>query len=76
MSSKMVERVAKAICKLHHAKLDCTPYTINLYKVHAKAAIEAMREPTKEMLNSYCSACDHYSCKICYQSYIDAALKE
>lgn len=57
--SEMVERVARA---LYHAHSRNKPYDIlqpefqRQYEKQARAAIEAMREPTEAMKNAMCEA--------------------
>lgn len=79
--SEMIERVAKAILD----KMDLTDgLNITSATTYAKAAIEAMREPTEEMINAETEQGKvhwDYSCQICggakfaWQAMIDAALK-
>lgn len=72
--SEMIERVARAIMSEEN------PDSLDQYSAMARAAIEAMREPTDEMKN--CSEEVHwgYSCHVCgglkegWQAMIDAAL--
>lgn len=65
----MIERVARAIYDNEHSER-----TMGECISHAKAAIEAMREPTEEMINN----CPGYSDDVRdnYKAMIDAALKE
>ena len=77
----MIEKVARAICNIDGG----SEYDWELWKSLAVAAIEAMREPTPEMINS-ANEMDiihwDYSCHICggakfsWQLLINAALKE
>lgn len=64
----MIERVGRAICT----------YTPPCYKCRykAKAAIEAMREPTEEMIEAGRHEDGEYTAKVIYCAMIDAALKE
>lgn len=73
----MIEKVAKALYHSKHGK-HCkfellSRYFQLKYSKDAKAAIEAMREPTEEMI--HCKG-PFYSIKEQYQAMIDAALKE
>lgn len=62
---KMIERVKDAIVKA------ATPTD------KAKAAIAAMREPTKEMIKvAYDETSDGLDCRELWRRMIDAALKE
>lgn len=67
MVSKMVERVAKAMAKTHWPNDD----RWLVYTGAAKASIEAMREPTEEMIDG----CLHEDIAR-YKSMIDKALEE
>jgi len=78
MPNEMIERVAKAIInrlkKAAYPTLeidDC----IASYDIIAKAAIQAMREPTEEMIDAGAYDLD-MTVKTQYQNMIDAALKE
>lgn len=78
----MIERVAKAICK----DIDQTEDDWQFMLTTAKAAIEAMREPTEAMKHAVNEHGDeiHYSynCQVYggvaegYKAMIDAALKD
>lgn len=68
MSMNMIERVARAIAKA--VGREVIP---NIYIPAAKAAIEAMREPTEEMIELFN---DHDWIDRYWQPAIDAALKE
>lgn len=84
----MIEQVARALARLTltEAGQKAFDYDVNYFKaafapseqikflVQAKAAIEAMREPTEEMLKAGDSSVVYT--KDLYQSMIDAALKE
>jgi hypothetical protein len=54
MPSEMVERVARAICKtqcvLQPHECAASARCVSDFEVEARAAIEAMREPTRNML--------------------------
>ena len=94
----MIEKVARALCKLDRLNPDEDPNYVServmthvayppearlwwRYRMQARAAIEAMREPTNEMTT--CSEEVHwgYSCHTCgglkegWELMIDAALK-
>ncbi len=70
MTESMIEKVARAI-----AKADARPYedAPNLFRGKARAAIEAMREPTDAMVDAGQWQIDPVSL---YQSFINAALNE
>ena len=71
----MVERVAVAINRRHE---ELTGRTLGAYPTEiARAAIEAMREPTAAMLDvtDYTEGRDHYP-RVVYQDMIDAALSQ
>jgi hypothetical protein len=78
----MIERVARAIYRTlaFGNELDKAEKEIQtLYKNIAKAAIEAMREPTYEMLEPVTNADGCFKAidpKKAYQVIIDAALKD
>ncbi len=81
----MIERVAKAIAKQHQDAAE--PYPDDLmpeYRAMARAALEAMREPTDEMIEAVnrkerqmlqgpAGARLHYS--VAFRAMIDAALE-
>ena len=67
----MIEKVAKAICKAERYHQD----SYELYIPAAKAAIEAMQEPTDEMLDAGAYDLD-MTLEIQYKNMIDEALKE
>lgn len=48
MAESMVERVARAICRAHGKWIEDDSWRI--YQDEARAAIEAMREPTDAMM--------------------------
>lgn len=66
----MIEKVAKEI-----ALADGSQMTMEIYNHLAKAAIEAMREPTEEMKNVETGSI-YYTQVELWHSFIDAALKE
>lgn len=92
MSNKMIERVARASFSCWRKRMDDLGYhdVINrsfedmseqeheFLFIHARAAIEAMREPTEEMANNYYVL--SHKTEIFYvsvwQRSIDAALKD
>lgn len=88
MSNEMIERVAKAIHrkqllkKYHPSRSDVIDREIDtywhLYAEEAKAAIQAMRDPNKEMLDAgiYASENNNRDVYLAYVNMIDAALKE
>lgn len=55
--SEMVERVSRALCRLAFRSGDIPPHDVerqvdlnwHLFPEHARAALEAMREPTEDM---------------------------
>lgn len=65
--SEMIERVAKAIGIAVGENMQAS----KMWNEAAKAAIEAMREPTEEMKKDQMKICIEE-----YKSMIDAALKE
>ncbi len=72
---KMIESVARAICVCMEA--DSTNWRI--YQDEAKAAIEAMREPSKRVedeINGWFDTNDSEAGKRAWEAAIDAALKE
>lgn len=77
--SEIVKRVAEAL-KLKRAEKIAQPLS-SLYEDMAKAAIEAMREPTEQMIDdgSWVEATGEivgkYAAKECWHEMIDAALK-
>lgn len=73
MSNEMVERVAKIIRVKYHG-YDCGMDRCRADSIEqAKAAIEAMKEPTEAMLNS-CRQLD--TIEGCWRHMIEAALKD
>ena len=72
MSESMVERVGRAI-----ANADMEDYMefFQRYDAMARAAIEALREPTEAMVKSGSAIhCQEYEAPIIWQDMIDAAL--
>lgn len=70
--SEMIERVARVI---HTASEEC--FTIEACGLLARAAIEAMREPTIEMrMDGAVEMVKHSNVGATFTSMIDAALKE
>jgi hypothetical protein len=69
MKNEMVERVAKAINEIIYIGDSGA-------KQLARAAIEAMREPTDEMICECNSSLVYEELKLIYKSMIDVALKE
>jgi hypothetical protein len=84
--SEMVERVARAIAKARHPGLTWPTksdpeyiQTVHTYLRDARAAIEAMREPTEEMIKASNREWDgrmSHRSSGAWQVMIDAALKE
>ena len=79
--SEMIERVAKAIHHYRPNRVEPWERCVESYKkelrMQAKAAIEAMREPTNKMVKPYIDA--YYrdeDMKTAWREMIDAALKE
>lgn len=70
----MIEKVAMAICPWGGKKDSKCPKCRVCY-ANAKAAIEAMREPSDEMLKAYYSFA-YVDGILAYKAMIDAALKE
>lgn len=75
--STMIERVAKALMEASGGGRDRPDFYWRYYESAARAAIEAMREPTDRMKMEFegwnCSANDM---EAGYQAAIDAALEE
>ena len=69
--SEMIERVAKAINDVDGCYVQPQPW----HYIEAKAAIEAMCEPTEEMLEAGAYDLD-MKLETQYKNMIDAALKE
>ena len=70
----MIERVARAIGRAELLPDDADRHW-KRFEIHARAAIEAMREPTEAM----CEAADVVECnqpECIWQAMIDAALNE
>ena len=83
--SEMIERVAVAIHNSRLTRVTSWDRCIELYRIElrkqAKAAIEAMREPTEEMLidgtqDAGAGGPDKQYIKEVFQCMIDTALKE
>ena len=77
--SEMVERVATAIQRTFKERGALQP-SMQEARVMARAAIEAMREPTEEMVDAGFPAINNYPApynqmKFGYQAMIDAALQ-
>lgn len=78
--TEMVERVAKAIAEHGGSNWETClkapgQRMAGMYRAMARAAIEAMREPTVEMCRD--AAWDDYGpdeCQTCWRAMIDAAL--
>ena len=71
--TEMVERVARALAKEEGYAYDPFPYD-----ARARAAIEAMRDPTEEMLDFFIyptNECDDPDFKAIWQLMIDSALQ-
>jgi hypothetical protein len=73
----MVERVAKAIATkaLGEVGRDYDPFAVQKCIPYARAAIEAMREPTEEMFKAG-DLHDTYDFTVAWRPMIDAALEE
>lgn len=80
--SEMVERVAKAIAEKYAPAVDQrAPYAAVMMREAAKAAIEAMREPTKAMTADAARDISIFTtipdaADIVWRRMVDAALKE
>lgn len=92
--NEMIERVARALCTRHYAARFCKSETdahvisnVNYnwrgFEADAKAAIKAMREPTKELLEGVMQAsldcvpinrCEQQALQV-WQNTIDEILK-
>ena len=80
--SEMVERVARAIRAVmtpeaHPAFDDMGPTLRDLYASYARAAIEAMREPTEDMFGAWLvvqESSEALQWDACWRAMIDAAL--
>jgi hypothetical protein len=84
----MIEKVARKLCEENYNKPDNKTqfgsYVWTLYIKDAKVAIEAMRKPSEEMLNSardwsvakHGRGVGNVDATQCWQAMIDAALKE
>ena len=78
----MIEDVAQAIWKQSNRQLrsgeawaDAHPLAKDAFRELARAAIEAMREPTKEMIESTLDRCG-YDDSFAWSVMIDAALTD
>ncbi len=85
VSDSMIERVAKAIEGANitssdgsHSMKFSTPWEIaDNYRRIARAAIEAMREPTEKMVDTGNECCDYFKhARQTWGAMIDAALSE
>ena len=83
----MIERVARAICAAHGYRDPYIDATWPKYEPHARAAIEAMREPTRAVIKagvdfapvalpSMAAAQAPYIMRLKFQQMITAALEE
>lgn len=53
MANEMVERVARALCAADERESDCADmWSEAVYLPKARAAIEAMQEPTRDMIRA------------------------
>lgn len=88
MTDSFIEGVAKAIFEHAYSVFEQPPQwadepirTHEIYKNRARAAIEAMREPTEAMCNAYCrleseeGVMDGLISKDAWQAMIDEVLK-
>lgn len=88
MSNDMIERVAKALSTFDESNFPkfvksdwekLTPLARSAYRRRARAAIEAMREPTRMMIDAGASGCGEDSINVAmgaWDAMIDAALAE
>lgn len=67
----MIEKVARAI-----QKAERSTSSLRFFYPVAKAAIEAMKEPTEEMIEAFSSTAHDEYIKRCWDKAIEAALKE
>ncbi len=79
----MIEKVARALANNTRIRLGYTDsnyaeYNWSKFTSDAKVAIEAMREPTSDMVGKACGAIEinRTEVKTVYGTMIDAALKE
>lgn len=76
--SEMVDSVARAICKAMELEWDDLGYLDpqqSEFEDYARAAIEAMREPTSEILDAGRGYCDtSHNAGVAYRAMIAAAL--
>jgi len=79
--TEMSERVAKALFLTNNPRLSWeeqstkSPVSVDIYRLLAKIAIEAMREPNDEMLNLV-TPWNRKKTKAFWQAMIDEALKD
>ena len=71
MTDTTIERVARAL-----VVADRSAITPDYYQRMARAAIEAMREPTSEMVDAAYANTGGVGATKCWQAMIDAALSE
>lgn len=91
MTETMIERVARSLCARHYrdryGKPSSDPHVQmnvdgnwHLFSEDARAAIEAMREPTDIMQSAGCQAIYHsdrdWRANAAYRAMLDAALGE
>ncbi len=71
---KMVEKVARAIC----VSMEAEPTNWLIYQDEARAAIEAMRKPSKAVEEAIDKSCNftHGEGKRLWEAAIDAAVAE
>jgi hypothetical protein len=72
--SEMVERVALALWKDRYPDDEWNETDRRDFEGHARAAIEAMREPTQQMLDAMNGPDEHE--RINFVAAIDAALRQ
>lgn len=77
----MIERVARAICAANREAPDSDLNNYGapawqMYVADAAAAIEAMREPSNEMIDAAANLPDVFGMGDEYRAMIDAALQE
>ena len=81
MSNDMIERVARALAASDRHFSDggswdeLDPIEHDIYMASARAAIEAMREPTSEMVDAAYANTGGVGATKCWQAMIDEALK-
>jgi hypothetical protein len=75
--SEMIERVARALCKADGVDRCIYPDCGCPHEYRARAAIEALREPTPAMIEAGIQCGDGYGSQPgTWQAMIDQALKE